>query len=482
MDRKEAFKDSSNTPSSVNSVFSVYPPVLDPFCPPIGESAEVAEFDPSTAHEADLGMENTMEYEERMSRDTDWELEQAHAKEAQRKKDSQLYAVEFPKSALRGSMAELALLFGNGSEVPIEFIYMAGLTIFGLVTSSKLKIKEDGLSTRSNLYTVLLAPTGCKKSTAGEWVRDFFKGLGYLTDKTVDGNPSDTFKPPLVWPQAGSGEGVLKLLTKSPKLLLLLDELQGLLHKCRIENATLAPILTTLFDGTVAGNATKERADSVSEAHLGLIGSITTDAWEGVWSKGTERELGLLNRLFLVSGVPREKVFLPKRVDAEKLAALQLKVKRQIEGASPVGITKEGLTILEHFYKILDMSQEEATRLDTLSKKLSLILTATMEKDAIDAEVAKAAVELVEYQLKVRKKLAPSRAQTMYAVAEEKIRRTLENTKPKTYLPFSKLLENTRLDKLVGTKIVRDALDSLIRAEIVEAHPTTHKSYRLKRS
>jgi hypothetical protein len=375
-----------------------------------------------------------------------------HEKQKQRVEDAARYAVTFPTKAYRGSLAKLAMLLGEDSEVPYEFIYLAALSTFGLIASNKLALSGDGLDTRPNLYVVLLGPTGCKKTTALNMATKFFGPY-------LNADPKQSLAKPLHYPIAGSGEGLLKLFTSSStkQVLLSVDELQSMLQKCRVEGSTLGPMLASLFEGDPVGMATKDNQQSITNGLLGLQGAITTESWEGIWTKGTERELGLLNRLFLVSGTPRGKVFSPKPVDPVKYAGLQTEVNHQLNNAGPIGFSADGRAVLEKFYYDLDLQEEESTRLDTLSKKLSLILAASSDKKEIDADVATAAVAMCEYQLKVRRLLAPSQAATLMAATETKIRKFLELHPDKSFYA-STIADKTGLKKRVGIGTVQQAL------------------------
>lgn len=423
-----------------------------------------------------------------MSESTLLELSRQTAEKqyARRVEDALELAVEFPKDALKGSLADLAQTLLANTEVPIEFGFMAAVTMFGIITSEWLCIENDGLKTIPNLYTVLIAPTGGKKSTGVTKMADVFMnlGTGYLTR-----NKAETHNT-LLFPKAGSGEGLLKLFEHSKKneenewekvprsrVLLTPDEFRELLDKCRHENSTLGPEITSLFDGTVAGNCTKDGLTNISWARLAIIGCITTQSWDQVWADGHERDGGLLNRLFLVSSLPRPKVFNPPIVPEELLKPIKARLYKQIQTVKePLPITPEGQEVFELYYNHLDQAEEEATRLETICKKLALILAVTNDKAFIDAEVASMAVSLVQYQLKVRKLLNPSEAKNALANAENKLRSYLKRFPEKS---FSKrrLIDRTRLKKTIGLHIVTRALSNLVTAGEVNLH--TNGGYQI---
>lgn len=409
-----------------------------------------------------------------------------------RMEDAKDYAVPFPEHVMKGSMGEFAKMHCEGSECPYEFAFMAGLTAFGAVVADKLRLAKDGLRVRSNLYTVLLGPTGCKKSTALRYADDLMKATGHMVMMTGNnaGNKAGLGfgnVPALIFPGTGSGEGIAKIFNQGfDKMLLSIDEFQSALAKARIENSTLGPLLTTLFDSTDAANAVSRESLSVTGKHLSLYGAITTASWDGIWSKGTERELGLLNRLFLVSGVPREKVMFPVKPDEAKYNALVARVKAQIESVGALAMTDAADQHFNKWYQELDITEEESVRLDSFGKKLSLVLAATMDKKEIDQEVAKNVVDLLNYQLKVRKLLAPSAAQNAQAAMEQKIQKALERWEmqnPGEYIGFGRLADRTKARQTQGIHMLQRALIVMLQSNLVEQSPERNsknqQSFRL---
>jgi hypothetical protein len=407
-------------------------------------------------------------------------MEESAERHTQRVEAAAEYAVKFPQAALKGSLAELAHTLLDDTEVPVEFGFMSGMTAFGLIASEHLRIAGDGLGIIPNLYTVLVAPTGGKKSTAVTKVVDFFLKSKYVT------RDLDDFANTLVFPKAGSGEGLLKLFYQWKKVLengkelwkrqertrvlLTPDEFQEMLNKCRLENSTLAPEITSLFDGTVAGNATRDKKDAVDKAHLGIIGCITTKLWDETWAQGSERSLGLLNRLFLVSSLPRPQVFSPPPANQEKLYELRTRIDDQIQKilrSKPLEITADAMEEFKKFYLQVDPSQEEATRIETIVKKLAMVLAATNDKDRIDLGIAKMAISLGLYQLQVRKLLNPSEAQNAVAQCENRLMAYLERH-PNVWFSVNRLADRTKLQKAIGSGIIIQALKNLVTIESIE--------------
>jgi hypothetical protein len=416
-------------------------------------------------------------------------MEEQHAKLIEDAKD---YAVEFPQAAMRGSLAELAHILFAETEVPVEFGFMSAVTMFGSVVSSQLRLEGDGLKTRPNLYTVLVAPTGGKKSTAVTKIAEFFRDCNLVTREDAD------VTKVLQFPKAGSGEGLLRLFstfirdngnvrTDRKRVLLTPDEFQELLHKCRTENSTLAPELTSLFDGSVAGNVTKDSKILVEDANLSLVGCITTKLWHETWAQGTERSLGLLNRLFLVSSLPKKPIFSPPLPNKEQLDNVRAQMTRQAEEIlrqeKVLPITNEAMEEFQHFYYSLKRSMEESTRLDTIVKRLAMILAVTNNRKSIDLAVARMAVMLGQYQFQVRQLLNPSEAQNAIAQCEHKIRTFLKSKakeKPNEWFTANRIADRTRLQNLLGTGAILRALENLIKVGIIDVEGNDSKrKYKL---
>lgn len=407
-------------------------------------------------------------------------MAESSERHSQRIEAAREYAVKFPQAALKGTLAELAHVLLDETEVPVEFGFMAGVTAFGLIASEHLRIAGDGLGIIPNLYTVLVAPTGGKKSTAVTKIVDFFLKSKYVTRDLND------FANTLVFPKAGSGEGLLKLFyqwkmvedggdkrwerQERSRVLLTPDEFQEMLNKCRLENSTLAPEITSLFDSTIAGNATRDKKDAVDKAHLGIVGCITTKLWDETWAQGSERSLGLLNRLFLVSSLPRPQVFSPPPPDQDKLYELRTRIDAQIQKifkSKPLEITADAMEEFKKFYLQVDQSQEEATRIETIVKKLAMILAATNDKDKIDLAVAKMAITLGLYQLQVRKLLNPSEAQNVIAQCENRLMAFFEKN-PNVWHYGSRLADRTHLQRAIGSGYILQALKNLVLLETIE--------------
>ncbi len=405
----------------------------------------------------------------RLVEETRFKIRLANAKE---------YAVPFPEVALKGSLAALANLLFKDSEVPIEFGFMAAVTMFGLIAAEKLHIANDSLDTATNLYTVLLTPTGGKKSSAAIALRKFFMQL----DTPLLTHDTTVLGAALCLSSADSGEGIMKVFQPSEdmatarnRVLFIIDEFEALMHKSRQQNNTMGPVLTSLFDTRFAGNTTAKKTKSINNAYLSIISCTTINAWMSLWSEGKERGTGLMNRLFLVSSLPRPKVFQPSLPESTQLLELRKRISAQygkLNYGKPLTITPTARLIFDNFYLTLDSSREEATRIENIIKRLAMILAATCDKTSIDADIATMAVALGEYQFEVRKLLNPSEAKNVMAVCENALTAFLrQHADDPTPITKNRILN--RLGTLVrehGIAMVMNALKSLVTYGAVEEY------------
>jgi hypothetical protein len=132
-------------------------------------------------------------------------------------------------------------------------------------------------------------------------------------------------------------------------------------------------------------------------------------------------------------------------------------------------VTSQALNIFTADYNRIDHSEEEATRLDSIVKRMALILAATNDKTEIDADIARRAIAFGEYQLKVRRKLNPSQAITSYAVCENKIRDFMQNQyrmNPEASFTEARIIDRTGLLRTVGKALLATAFKSVANGEL----------------
>lgn len=233
---------------------------------------------------------------------------------------SGLGRLEFPNTALVGSLGDLAHLLAHDTEVPEEFYFAAALTLFGAIAGTRLRLSV-AFDVEPRLYTVLLGESySVKKSTAMKKTIAFFKQhFPNLNTHVVYG--------------AASAEGLAREMEEHNNLVLAYDELRSFIDKCHVRDSTLLPMVTSLFEGNHWQNPTKNRSHSVylDNAHLSLLGCCTLDTYAQMWTPDAIG-IGLPNRLFIVNADRRAKVAWPKPPDEASVQKIADRIRGNFAG------------------------------------------------------------------------------------------------------------------------------------------------------
>jgi hypothetical protein len=324
----------------------------------------------------------------------------------------------FPREAMTGSLGDFARLMANGTEVPEEFYFAAGLTFFGATCGQSLTLNAQ-LKSEPRLFTVLLGESAdVKKSTAFRTTLEFF-------DTVWKGMPAILPKPSPCY-GVGSAEGLANSLQKNPGgVVLCYDELQALIAKSKIDSSTLLPMVASLFEQTKYENATKNQTLKVEDARLSLIGCCTTDTYANMWTKDAIA-IGLPNRLFVVWAGRKRRVSWPEPRDPLKIEAVRLRIIEQL-GKLPkkLDMTAEAKELWDRWYDRLPSSMH-AKRLDTMGFRLLGLIALTADKDVIDVATVETVTSILNYELTVRTVTDPIDADGMVAQLEGSIRRQLK--------------------------------------------------------
>jgi hypothetical protein len=357
-------------------------------------------------------------------------------------------SLTFPPDAMVGSVGDLARVLAAGTEVPEEFYFAAGLTVFGSMCGSDLNVNV-AFRVEPRLYTVLLGDSyGVKKSTAMKKTLEFFGGL-------VIRKPNYNYG-------VGSAEGLAQALREYPNLILAFDELRAFVDKTTVSGSVLLPMVTALFEGNDWQNTTKNKKQSVPvrNVHLSLIGCCTTATYSDIWTRDAIA-IGFPNRLFVVNADRKGKVAWPAPPDPAALGAIRTKIQQQL-ARLPLALDMDvaGREIWERWYANLPAS-EHARRLDTIGFRLLALIALTTDKNVIDAETVKTVTRIMDYELNVRITTDPIDADNKVSKLEEKIRRQLELKGP---LSERDLRRHTHADR-DGLWAFKSARDNLVMAK-----------------
>jgi hypothetical protein len=368
--------------------------------------------------------------------------------------------IVFPANAMVGTLGDFARAMAEGTEVPEEFYFVAGLTFLGATCGSRLKL-EAAIDVEPRFYTVLLGESAdVKKSTALRKTADFFR---LIWEARMD--------TPTLCYGVGSAEGLARTLEQGRYgVILTCDELKAFIEKTKIESSTLLPMVASLFEQTNYENATKQRTVKVEGAHLSLVGCCTTDTYSSMWTPEAIA-IGFPNRLLVVTADRKRRVSWPEPRDPAKLDEIRGRLLRQL-GRLPLSpsIEADAKVAWQEWYEHLP-SSVHAKRLDSIGFRLMAVMALTTDKSAIDLETIRRVIAILNYELAVRALTDPIDADRTIARIEETIRRQLRT---RGLLSERELRRYTNADRH-GLWVFKAALKNLVDAHDVSIDSATSK-------
>lgn len=318
--------------------------------------------------------------------------------------------IKFPYHIIDGAAGEYAKLYNSYLEPPLEFFYMSYLTCLGSAVANKLTV-EGELSPQPRLYTLLLGESADdRKSAAIKFTVKVFEGYINICNGV------------------GSAEGLCKQLNNNSRTLLRLDEFKQLINKCSIQSSNLLPCISTLYEDNSYANITKHEELCVEDGYLSILAASTIDTYERTWEPQFT-DIGFNNRLFLVTGESIRKHFRPRRIPSE----LKVKVVKRIH--TLVDMVKDGLEydytkdaddLMQTWYMNRDKSIHDK-RIDVYGSRLTCLLALNEKKGIVDLDIANKTIQLMDWQLEIRKLYDPIDADNEIAKMETKIRRQLKS-------------------------------------------------------
>jgi hypothetical protein len=323
-------------------------------------------------------------------------------------------------------------------------------TSLGCAISRHVRL-NTALNVQPRLYTGLLGESWtAKKSTAIYHTDSFFQQVNHAQPlfKTIYG--------------LGSAEGVARALGDDGlPLLISFDELKTFVDKTKQEGNVGLPMITSLFEQNNWDNYTVKKTISIRDAHISFIAACTTATYERMWT-ATYIDIGFINRLFVVSCARTRKVAMPKMIPTVPLEALIRKTREQvisiIDGPRPrmLEIDQGGLALWEDWYQALEDSVH-ARRLDTIGMRLMLLLAVTTSSAKVTRDIVSRVIDILDYELRVRRLTDPIDAENIIAKLEEKIRRVVREHPGLKRRQIQQRVHGSRY----GIKLFNDALRNL---------------------
>jgi len=323
----------------------------------------------------------------------------------------------FPHRVMTGCAGRFVDVMSRRLESPVEFLFMGYMTALGSVFSRNLSL-ASALETQPRLFTILVGESATdRKSTALGKIDNLFRAV-------IQGWTS-------CW-GLGSAEGLQRVLKKGddngPGLMLVFDELKMFVNKCGIRNSVMLPAVNTLFESNHYENHTRDRSIEIDDAFLSILAASTLPTYEKIYDSHF-LDIGWPNRCFLVVGTAERRFSVPEEipeVEKERLKSDLIGLLGHVGTGLKLGFTQEANDRYHAWY--MDMPDSiHAKRLDTLSIRLAMLLAVNDHKSEIDLPTIEKAIELCDWQLRVRQEHDVIDADNSIATMEEKIRRVLKS-------------------------------------------------------
>jgi Protein of unknown function (DUF3987) len=378
-------------------------------------------------------------------------------------------AIIFPENGYVGVAAKFAQAYSECYESPKEFFYFDFLTLVGATLSGRFEVDID-LPCQPRFYTIKIAPSAWKRKSTSTTCADNFIKSAELAGAAQ------------VLYGAGSAEGIASWIGErhlpngdvlapiNRRAVLYYDEYRRFEAKAGIQNSALRPLVNELYERNQYDNITKTSSIRISDGHLSLISNTTTDNYERMLDAEESAGIGLLNRLFLVTGTKDKKVARPRKPPESVLGPIREELRAYFErlpaldelyGAPTqivrVPLTPEADRMWDEWYLALPETDETA-RLDNLGMRLMGLLAFTCGKPKVDAELLQSVLAILGYERQVRSTLKPLDAENSAARHAQRVVRTLENRGPLSARDVEKFTNARR----VGPEIHRRVVTALL--------------------
>jgi len=334
--------------------------------------------------------------------------------------------IKFPYVIIDGVAGKFADAYCKRLEVPLEFMYISFLTCLGSVLARKLTISTE-IKPQPRFYVLLLGESADDhKSTAIDKTIEFFEfALG-------DNNSKDKLQLNICR-GTGSAEGLAKKLNQRGNVLLCYDEFKSFISKAKIQSSTLLQCVNSLFESNSYENQTSKAEVIIKNGLLSLLAASTVETYEAAWDKSFTA-IGFNNRLFIVPGSGKREHPIPLKIPDQQKISLTIDLRKILDFVGnfrEITISSKARKIYDEWYMNRPPSIH-SKRLDGYALRFMELLAANKRSKIIDPVIVNNTIELMDWQLEVRRIYDPIDADNTMAKMEEKIRRVLTRIDKKT--------------------------------------------------
>lgn len=225
------------------------------------------------------------------------------------------------------------------TDAPGVFLDVAFLQVLAAVAASRWQIPWGSGTLRPNLYSILVAGSGVRKSTALDLAKDT---LDTLTSHA-------SYLPDQVAP-----ETLLERLSEDSQGILFASEFSATLrHWSKDRNAGMLQIMTDLYDGREQSKSIKDHRGRRKEFHVKdpIISILAATNPDWLTSSGEDIRGGFLQRFFVAVAPERDRppMVIPKamEVPSELTIAVQAVASRPVCQVRPPDTKSDFYPILE---------------------------------------------------------------------------------------------------------------------------------------
>lgn len=386
---------------------------------------------------------------------------------------------------------EFADLCTEGNFIPKKFFSESLRTVVGAVVGDRLTCPITGVNPRS--YTIIIGPPQCGKGTSNDRIWDLFDERWEGLERTEGGlifRPSE-----FAWRSRGIGAqvssiasapGLMKVIevrklkqgetpnpietwNPMPRVLTMSEEVRALFANFANEStgAGLESVLCELYDrDSFTATATKDRAPVSGKLLYSLLGGITKEGWDAVFSKVESVESGFLSRVNIVATEESRRAAGLIKPDFEPLRRRFFPLLQDLQ-ANPRELrpAPSAMGLMNDWFSAFTMPEGiSRARLNIHAWRTALHLAWLRGHISILESDIDGGIKIAEHQAKMREYYAPPEGETRSARCEAAIRKVVsgrrrvrlrELRRATNYKQFGIGLWDKSLKELVGAKEMR---------------------------
>jgi hypothetical protein len=383
---------------------------------------------------------------------------------------------------------EFADLCTRDNYIPKKFFIEAIRTVTGALVGNQLRGTLDGVIAR--LYTVLITTPGGGKGTALERVLQLFCSAWESETSSVERSmligSQDWY-----WRKSGIGAqivnpasapGLMKALelrrlkkdeVRNPaelwqpkaRFITIQEEVRGLFANFQNEStgAGLESVLCELYDRTsFSTTATKDRQPDYGELMYSILGGITKEGWDGIFSKVASTESGFLSRINIVGSEEERRVESLTIPDFSELRNRFFPlIKDLAKHPRVISHTDDAKQAMGRWFNGLALPDGvQRSRLNIHAWRAALHIAWLKGHEQITVEDVEVGTRSADYQVSMREYYAPPEGETRQARCEQTIRKVMRGRRR---LTVRQLRQSTNYRRF-GIGLWDKSLASLVRA------------------